>query len=335
MLIDIIGFIICSALIFYAGKKLSFYGDVIADKSGLGRVWIGLILMASVTSLPELIISISSVTVVGAADLAVGNVLGSCVFNLAILSLLDAIMPGKPILARVASGNVLAATLGSILLALVGIGLFLPNEFVVMGWVGVTSVAFIVVYLTSVRLMDSFGRRREPPLTASANVKRDEKKEVQLSNAISFFIINSLVVIVAALALPYFSEEIAIKSGWGESFVATLFLAASSSLPEVAVSISAAKIGAADMAVGNLFGSNIFNILLLSVSDLFYVRGNLLKDASEINIITVFAVIIMNSIAIAGLTLRPEKKGFKYMAWDALLILLVYFTSMIFLFFSQ
>src|SRR5690606_30239394 len=99
-----------------------------------------------------------------------------------------------------------------------------------------------------------------------------------------------------------------------------------------AVSIAAARMGAADLAVGNLFGSNIFNIMLLSISDFFYVDGNLLKDASETNIITVFAVIIMNSIAIAGLTIRPDKKGLRYMAWDTILILLTYLLNMYFLF---
>lgn len=333
MLFDILGFLVCSGIIFFSGKKLSFYGDVIADKSGLGRVWIGLILMATVTSLPELVIGISSVTVVGAPDLAVGNVLGSCVFNLAILSLLDAIMPGQPILTRVTNSNVLAAALGSILLSLVGIGLFLPDEYVILDWIGITSLAFIVVYFFSIKLLHSYGRRKQPPITPSAVVMQEEKEDITLKQALLWYTLNALVVIAAALVLPYFSEEIAVKSGWGESFVATVFLAASSSLPEMAVAISAARLGAADLAVGNLFGSNIFNILLLSISDIFYVRGDLLKEASEKNIVTVFAVIVMNSIAIAALTIRPEKKGFRYMAWDTLLILLVYIASMIFLFF--
>jgi cation:H+ antiporter len=76
-----IGFVACTALIIYSGTKLSRYGDIIAEKSGLGRVWIGLILMASVTSLPELVTGVSSVALVGVPDIAVGDVLGSCVFN--------------------------------------------------------------------------------------------------------------------------------------------------------------------------------------------------------------------------------------------------------------
>jgi len=85
------GFIICTAAIVYSGIKLSKYGDVIAEKTGLGRAWIGLVLMASVTSLPELVTGISSVTFAGVPDIAVGDVLGSCVFNMLIIALLGSV----------------------------------------------------------------------------------------------------------------------------------------------------------------------------------------------------------------------------------------------------
>ncbi|MEZ4822508.1 MAG: hypothetical protein R2942_08840 [Ignavibacteria bacterium] len=82
----------CSAAIVYAGIKLSFYGDRIAEQTGLGKAWIGLIMMASITSLPELITGISSVAIVNAPDLAAGDIFGSCVFNLFILSILDVLL---------------------------------------------------------------------------------------------------------------------------------------------------------------------------------------------------------------------------------------------------
>ncbi|WP_290792400.1 hypothetical protein [Flavihumibacter sp. UBA7668] len=80
----------------------------------------------------------------------------------------------------------------------------------------------------------------------------------------------ALIIIVAALALPFFAEHIAESAGLIKSFVGTLFLAASTSLPEIAVSIAAVRMGALDMAIGGLLGSNIFNILILSIDDLFY-----------------------------------------------------------------
>ena len=88
--IDILGFTACSSIIIFSGSKLSIYGDKIAEITGLGKAWLGLILMASVTSLPELITGISAVSIINAPDLAAGDIFGSCMFNLLILSVLDA-----------------------------------------------------------------------------------------------------------------------------------------------------------------------------------------------------------------------------------------------------
>lgn len=86
-----IAFLVCTSVIVYAGSRLSKYGDIIAEKTGLGRTWIGVVLMASVTSLPELVTGISSVTYANVPDIAVGDILGSCVFNMLIISFLDAL----------------------------------------------------------------------------------------------------------------------------------------------------------------------------------------------------------------------------------------------------
>ena len=75
-------FIICAAVIFFAGSRLSKYGDIIAEKLGLTRAWIGLVLLATITSVPELANSIGAVTYVNAPDLAVGDLFGACLFNM-------------------------------------------------------------------------------------------------------------------------------------------------------------------------------------------------------------------------------------------------------------
>jgi len=75
-------FAVCLALIALAGHRPSLYGDMIAEKGGLTRTWVGVVMVASVTSLPELVSGLSSVTVAHTPDLAMGDILGSCVFNL-------------------------------------------------------------------------------------------------------------------------------------------------------------------------------------------------------------------------------------------------------------
>ena len=92
-MIDIGAFIAAGVVIFFAGRKLSYYGNRIADLTGMGKAWLGLILMAAITSLPELMVGISSSAILESADLAVGDVLGSCAFNLGVLALMDALVP--------------------------------------------------------------------------------------------------------------------------------------------------------------------------------------------------------------------------------------------------
>jgi cation:H+ antiporter len=94
-------------------------------------------------------------------------------------------------------------------------------------------------------------------------------------------------------------------------------------LPEVVVSIAALRIGAIDMAVGNIFGSNLFNIGILALDDLFYTSGPLLVAIETSHSIAVMAAMIMTAIAIVGLTYRSDSKRL-FVAWDALGIVVVY-----------
>ena len=326
------GFIACALVIFLAGRRLTFFGDLISEKTGLGKAWIGLILMASVTSLPELMVGISSSAIVQSADLAVGDIFGSCAFNLCILALMDAFVPRRrPLFGIASQSNILSAALGIILVALAGFALFLPTEFVITSWMGLTSFLFIIIYMVSIRLIYVHEQKQRQAKTENTeNASHLEKYSLRwLYGNYALF---AFIIIAAALALPYFAEHIANATGLSSSFVGTLFLAASTSLPEIAVSIAAVRMGSIDLAVGGLLGSNIFNILILALDDVFYTKGNILKDASDINIISGFAVIIMSAIVIIGLSFRPAGKRY-ILAWDAALIFLVYIVNILLLYF--
>ena len=115
--------LVCALVIIVAGANLSKYGDVIAEKSGLGRAWIGLILMASITSMPELITGVSSVALVGELDLAFGDIMGSCVFNLAILALMDPMNGKASIFSKAGKGHVLSAAFSVLLIGIAAISI--------------------------------------------------------------------------------------------------------------------------------------------------------------------------------------------------------------------
>lgn len=323
-------FLVCTAAIVYSGARLSKYGDIIAEKTGLGRAWIGLVLMASVTSLPELVTGISSVTYAGVPDIAVGDVLGSCVFNMLILAILDTMYRPAPISTKAHQGHVLSAAFGLLLLSIVCVSMFLKENISPIGWLGPYSLLFVLIYLIAMRLVFTYEKRKINEFLKEM-AEELQYKDVSMKTAVLHYGLNALIVVIAAMFLPKIGERIAAATGLGQTFVGNIFIAVSTSLPEVVVSIAAVRMGAVDLAIGNLFGSNIFNIFALALDDIFFLKGPLLSYTSPNHIISALSAIAMTTIAIIGLTYRAEKKRL-FIALDSLGILMVYIANLLLLF---
>lgn len=323
-------FILCTAAIVYAGAKLSRYGDVIAEKTGLGRTWIGVVLMSAVTSLPELVTGIGSVTYAGVPDIAVGDVLGSCVFNMLILAILDAGYKPMPISTKAQQGHVLSAGFGILLLSSVALSLLLHHRIISLGWLGMYSLFFMVVYFFAMRIVYQHEKRAMARFIAETTAGF-QYAEISTRHAVLNYVFNAVIVIIAAMFLPKIGAGIATATGLGQSFVGTIFIAISTSLPEVVVSVAAVKIGAVDLAIGNLFGSNIFNIFILGIDDLFFVTGPILSYSSQNHGVPALCAIMMTAIAIIGLTYRAEKKRL-LIAWDSMMIVLLYLFNLVLLY---
>lgn len=323
MLLTWLLFILCAAVILVAGTQLSTYGDMIADMTGLGRTWIGVVLLASVTSLPELITGFSSTAIFRVPDIAMGDIAGSCMFNLLIIAMLDALHSSAPISARVHQGQVLSASFGIILLGLVSLGIILGEMLPVIGWVSVLSVLFVAIYLLAMRTIFTYEQRRLVEAFVAEMATEVEARHPSNVRVYGLFILNAVLIVGAALYLPGLAAELAESTGLGQTFFGTIFVALSTSLPEVVVSIAALRIGAIDMAVGNVFGSNLFNVGILALDDLFYTPGPLLASVEPSHIVAVLGAMVMTAIAVVGLTYRSGSKRL-FIAWDALGIVVVY-----------
>jgi len=90
------------------------------------------------------------------------------------------------------------------------------------------------------------------------------------------------------------------------------------------VTIAALKLGAIDMAIANLLGSNLFDILILAVDDLFYVKGPLLANVNSNHTITAFTAVMMSLLVIIGLIFRPQRRSVLKLTWISLSLLLLY-----------
>jgi cation:H+ antiporter len=328
ILFTIAGFITCVAFILLGGSKLSKYGDIIADLTGIGKAWLGLVLMGAITSLPELITGISSILIIDAPEIAVGDVMGSCAFNLLILAFLDYFIPGKPLSSVVTKGHVVGGFLGMILLTFSVIAILFASVFPVIGWISSSSILLIAVYFISVRIIF----KNETRLAAEAKqgqifIKKNDE-EISLPIAIRRYVIAALIVVLAAIFLPYFAEHLSDQTGMNKSFVGTLLVAATTSLPELAVSVSAVRRGSVDIAVGNLLGSNIFNMLILSIDDIIYTKGALLASVSINHALSGLVALLMTAIVGISIVYSTPFKRFS-LGIDAIILVVFYVLLMV------
>ncbi len=266
MIVSWIEFVLCSAVIVYCGTNLSRYGDVLAEKTGLGRAWIGFILMASVTSLPELITGVSSVAFANAPDIALGDVMGSCVFNLAIVSLMDMLHGPAPIFSRAEQGHILSAGFGVILIGIASVSILSNNVIPSLGTIGLYTPALIVIYGVGIRSVFLFEKKKIAKFVDEM-ARAVHYEDVSTKDAVIKYLLNAAAIIAAAAWLPFIGDRLAAATGLGRTFFGAVFVAMTTSLPELVVSIAALRIGAADMAVANLFGSNmlIFSFWRLTI----------------------------------------------------------------------
>lgn len=321
--------IICIALVIAVSSKLSQSADMVAEKSGLGRNWVGAILLAGSTSLPELATGVSAVNYLDAPNLAAGGIFGSCLFNLMILAILDIITGGGPLFQQAQVSHGLAAGLGSLMLGVAATGIFLAGRGLdpVLGWVSVPSIVLIVVYLISARLIAKFERRRRSEVLEQES-EAFEYEHVKPAKAYLTFAVCSIAIVVLGVWLAALGDEVVKETGLQESFIGSLLLAITTSLPEVAAGIAAVRLDAVDLAISNVFGSNIFNMAILGVYDIVYIKGDLFAKMANVHIFTAVIAMMMTSLAIVGLIYRATRPSRLYLTYDVLGIIVLYLGGM-------
>jgi len=318
---------LCAALILVAGTRLSHYGDVIARHTGLGGGWIGLVLMATVTSLPELVTGIASVTLADVPDIAVGNVLGACVLNLGMIVVLDALHRHASIYQVASQGHALGAAFGVVMLGVVAFGMLAaPTLDLRVGHVGLVTPALLALYLVAIRTIYQY-ERGAAAAAAAAATEAEPAPEMTLRQAAVRYAVAAAVVVGAALWLPFVASGLAAAMGWTDSFVGTLLVAVATTLPELTVTIASVRIGALDMAIGNLIGSNLFNLAILGVDDLVYLDGPLLAAAAPAHALSAVSAAVMSGALIVALVARPQARLLNLVGWTSVALALIYFAN--------
>jgi len=326
-------FLVSAAVIVVAGTKLSQFGDRIADLTGLGRFWIGVVLMAVATSLPEVFTTISA-GYLGAPDLAAGDLFGAGMTNMLTLGLIDQIHRGKGVWQQAAFENTLIAALAIILTALASF--FVLFRFgVEHGGMGLSSLLLLLVYLLGIRLVfrqeDVKRRQKEMQKLAAAREEDHVAKRVALRQASIGFGAAALALLASAPLLAHSGQDIAEATGISEMFIGTSLVAFTTSMPELVTALAAVRMGAFDLAVGNLFGSNAFNMAAFAFADMAFREGPLLSSISPNHAMTGLWSILLMNLGLMGIIYRVEQR-YLLIEPDSFVMIIGYFLGLWLLF---
>ena len=310
-----IEFFFSAAVIVIAATQLAKYGDIIAIRTRLGGMFIGILLLAGATSLPEVLTTINSLSQ-GAPDLAAGNLLGSNMFNMVMLAIVDIAGQQQRILRKAALKHALSGSLAVMLIAMV-VFFMLAKIDIQIGWVGLDSILLMLAYGVSIYLIQSNSS------TLAAVEIEIPAKFPSLLHGIGGFAAAAGVLALITPMMVRSSVAIAEVTGLGTSFVGTTLVAIVTSLPEVVTTLAALKLGADDMAIGNLFGSNMFNMFALGLTDLFFTQGQFLSVIDPSFLLASVLGLIMTVLALVGNLARIERRLW-FLEVDALALILIY-----------
>jgi cation:H+ antiporter len=305
------------AVVIAAGMSLARHADHIAEATGIGRLWAGAVLMAAATSLPELATDVAAVRW-HATNLAVGDLLGSSMANMLLLGILDLVYLRRRVLRSSTLDHALAASLAIGLNALASALVLLRPQ---TRFVGIEpgAAALMLLYLAGSRAVYWHARERAgAPTEGAPGPARDGLRSAWLG-----FGLAAAAIAGAAPLFAWAAKSVARVSGLGNTFVGTVLLGLSTSLPELASSLAAVRAGAFDLAVGNLFGSNAANMAILFVLDLVKSGPPLFADLDPTHALSGLFSVILMSLALAAIVYRAERRP-AMLAPNSVLILLTY-----------
>lgn len=265
-------FILISSLVVYFSIRLSFYADELEKQTTMNSVFIGGVLVAGITSLPELVTCFSSI-LLGNNYLAIGDILGSNFFNVSIMCFLDIIFIKKYLFRNIDKKN-----------TFIYISLLIIYFIMYFSLKGFTSISFFNLGIPTFIIFLLYG-------IYLYKLKQDKEKNVSSNKKDVFilvikFIITSILIVITSVLLTLVVNKIAMDNpSFSSSLFGALLLGIVTSFPEVITFISLMKMNNFDMALSDIIGSNFFNLLVLAIGDILTRENQLYYYSDKENIL--------------------------------------------------
>ena len=324
--VALVVFFVTASVVVFCGTKLAKYGDLLAIKTGWGRLWVGTLLLAGATSLPELVTGASG-ALLDAPELVKGNVFGANMVNMFVLATVSMLFGASGVLQfspygsyplrllrtmaagsrrffdGIAREHAYLASVGVCLTAFAGVMTALGPD-ASFARMGIATPIILLLYVAGMRIV--YAKRPQ-----DEGEEDEDDTSITLRRTWAYFGLAAVGVIASAYWMAYSADQIAEITGLGAGFVGVVAVALVTTLPEATVTIASIRIGAMDLAAGNVYGSCAFNVMILAVADPFYAGGAILSSTAADDAIvaaSAFAVALM-LIGMAQFTLRRGGRG--------------------------
>ena len=297
--------------------KLANYVDLIDKKTDLSGAFIGGVILAAVTSLPELFTSISAVLFVKQPDLVMGNILGSNLFNMCIFGGAALIAAKSLCKSTIGNSHLITTVITFVMFSIMLLPVVFKKDYTVVG-ISVYSIILLVLYACSIKFMAG----------DSAESEGEDTSDLTLKQIIIRFIIMAVLLVTASIFITVAADHLSEEFNLGKTVGGALFLGVATSLPELTSSIALIRKGNFNACAGNVMGSGVFNFCIISIADILYRGGSVYisndKSSSYLNIFGLVAAAVVGIILImkqrkkdtenAGLKLFYRIGGFAILA---------------------
>lgn len=301
---DGIFFLLLAFLTIFLSIKLSYYGDKITKQTKVGAAFVGGLLIASITSLPEFVTSISAVVIDNIA-LSFGDIVGSNMFNIFILAVYNIYFFKKSVFKNTSTKYIFECLI-----------LILDYVFIILGCMDIfTNFITFLLFGTYIIYMISVLKNKE---------EKEESNE-KVNYLFIKFILTAIIMIFLSIMLTKEADKIAnMYPNFSSSSIGAMLLGITTSLPEVVTTFSLLKLGNFNMAASNMLGSNIFNFLVLAISDIFVNQAHIYNYSDSYTMMYVIGGIITTFLLSVSLNLKKCNKIVQILL--SALMILIYFS---------
>lgn len=278
-----IAYLILALLVVILAVRLSYYVDVLDRKTNLSGAFIGGVLLAAVTSLPELFTALTAVLSLDRPQLVQGDILGSNVFNLCVIGTLTLLFHKNYQNARLSNSHQKTLWFGLVMYGLTFLAILRPME-ISLGFLNVNLMTLLIllVYGMNVMFMKS---------DVSAENENEDNCHLSLTQVMIRFCILSILLVSVSILLTHVTDQISTELGLGATVAGAIFLGIATSLPELSASYNLVRIHNFNASFGNIVGSNLFNFTILCFADILYTKGGIyLSEAQVFNLLFFGAV---------------------------------------------